>query len=662
MAEIKFYQDAEKTNQVYPEINPDGNYPGVTVGLADNLTSDEGIIDTDEWQFRTTGGELDVSDGYATLRNLIGTTESSTIEEDLTYNLQATGISAISVNLSTFKSQISTSGTYNFTYIPIITYTSDLVYHLDKNTFATTVSKTTGTYTFTYNAEIARQDTSNLITAFNASTFASKVDETPGNYVFTYDSEQSAWILNGTIVTLSQYGITVKSGIADGNTFTILYTSNNWYYSSNIISMASYGITTTGTEHIGDTITINYTANQWQLTYGATTVDNVSLATYGISITTGTVNIGDLIQIVYVAEEIGAIVTTNPYYIRSIGLNQFDKEDSTKIFNGYRINSDGSWGTNADYKVIYFKATPETYTIESLNNGTIGYAAWSATVPVVGTSFSSVLSEVTSSEWADSLVNTTSKKHYTITTEGYLAVTVSEIDSLCCHLTWEGVNEGVYETYYNYDMAIPYTDDNGSVIRNYGLVNLDDTTEYYDEIDFVEGKWYQRTDRIAYSAANLATIQALNVPYMYDSNYIYYGIDTITHILPDISSDYKISNYGTETFVGANTLPCQAEIFYQDNLKDKLRFSAEVIDNKVTSLSSSSTNDQYPSALCMWNVDQALRKILGLDVETFSTSQTYAVGDYVVYNLKLYRCKTAISSAGAWDSSKWDESYLFKTN
>ena len=227
MAEIKFYQDAEKTNQVYPEINPDGNYPGVTVGLADNLTSDEGIIDTDEWQFRTTGGELDVSDGYATLRNLIGTTESSTIEEDLTYNLQATGISAISVNLSTFKSQISTSGTYNFTYIPIITYTSDLVYHLDKNTFATTVSKTTGTYTFTYNAEIARQDTSNLITAFNASTFASKVDETPGNYVFTYDSEQSAWILNGTIVTLSQYGITVKSGIADGNTFTILYTSNN---------------------------------------------------------------------------------------------------------------------------------------------------------------------------------------------------------------------------------------------------------------------------------------------------------------------------------------------------------------------------------------------------------------------------------------------------
>ena len=47
MAEIKFYQDPAKEVQVYPEINPDGNYPGVTVGLADNLSSTDGIIDVD---------------------------------------------------------------------------------------------------------------------------------------------------------------------------------------------------------------------------------------------------------------------------------------------------------------------------------------------------------------------------------------------------------------------------------------------------------------------------------------------------------------------------------------------------------------------------------------------------------------------------------------
>ena len=70
MATIKFYSDSEKTNQVYPEINPDGNYPGVTVGLANNLVSPDGITDSDSWIYRSTGGELDVSDGYADLKRL----------------------------------------------------------------------------------------------------------------------------------------------------------------------------------------------------------------------------------------------------------------------------------------------------------------------------------------------------------------------------------------------------------------------------------------------------------------------------------------------------------------------------------------------------------------------------------------------------------------
>lgn len=37
----------------------------------------------------------------------------------------------------------------------------------------------------------------------------------------------------------------------------------------------------------------------------------------------------------------------------------------------------------------------------------------------------------------------------------------------------------------------------------------------------------------------------------------------------------------------------------------------------------------------------------------FSTSSTYAVGDHVTYNGALYRCTTAVTTAGAWDASKW---------
>lgn len=37
----------------------------------------------------------------------------------------------------------------------------------------------------------------------------------------------------------------------------------------------------------------------------------------------------------------------------------------------------------------------------------------------------------------------------------------------------------------------------------------------------------------------------------------------------------------------------------------------------------------------------------------FSTSATYAVGDYCIYEGQLYKCVTAVSTAGAWDSTKW---------
>ena len=37
----------------------------------------------------------------------------------------------------------------------------------------------------------------------------------------------------------------------------------------------------------------------------------------------------------------------------------------------------------------------------------------------------------------------------------------------------------------------------------------------------------------------------------------------------------------------------------------------------------------------------------------FSTSSTYAVGDYVTYEGLLYKCTTAVSTAGAWNAANW---------
>lgn len=40
--------------------------------------------------------------------------------------------------------------------------------------------------------------------------------------------------------------------------------------------------------------------------------------------------------------------------------------------------------------------------------------------------------------------------------------------------------------------------------------------------------------------------------------------------------------------------------------------------------------------------------------EVYDNTQTYDVGDYCIYNNVLYRCKTAVTTAESFDSSKWE--------
>lgn len=50
--------------------------------------------------------------------------------------------------------------------------------------------------------------------------------------------------------------------------------------------------------------------------------------------------------------------------------------------------------------------------------------------------------------------------------------------------------------------------------------------------------------------------------------------------------------------------------------------------------------------------------LVNYNTPDFSTSSTYQVGDYVMYQGKLYKCITAITTSGAWDSTKWSLAIL----
>lgn len=53
---------------------------------------------------------------------------------------------------------------------------------------------------------------------------------------------------------------------------------------------------------------------------------------------------------------------------------------------------------------------------------------------------------------------------------------------------------------------------------------------------------------------------------------------------------------------------------------------------------------------------KALEDVLyGIDAAAFDATKTYAVGDYVTYQTKTYKCTTAVTTAGEWDSTDWTE-------
>lgn len=644
---IKFYEDELKTKQVYPEIDPEGKYPGVTVGLAENLTSTDGITDGSSFQYRSAASHTSIAtDGYAVLKKLHGArSTTTTIPESIKYNLLTVGVKTITLNLTTFKTQENETGVYNFIYTPTITYTSNLISSINKATFAKKMNAATGTFIFEFDAAVDYNDPSTIVSSFNKNTFADKVLGVAGTYEFTYATD--SWYIGSEQVSLSQYGFTLNStALTDGMKITVYYTANNWKYGQDVVALYQYGIITTGREKPGNTITINYTANNWMLDNNTVTLSN-----YGISITNGAAAINDNIQVIYQAEEVGVIQIANPTHLLSIGMNQFNKRGS-QILSNSGIDGNGAVGTVNDHYVIWFKCLGgQTYTIYDKNEGSIVQAAYSAEPIASYSTGLTILTPVTTSSEGNAVTTTTTKTYYQTVNDGYMAIETTDIKDLCCHLTWSGTEDEIYAKYWEFKLVIPYEDKNGNKISTYGLPQLDDNV--FDEIDLENNKYYVRVGRIENTTTNLSNISAQTSNYIYDNNWIYYELSNErVYDLREREDIYPCADFGTEEFLGS-TLELSPTIVYQNNLKDKLRRDVEVLANKVNDISGISGDNaetKYTSVKAVNKVANNIYTMLGLAVNTYNSGLVYSAGDYVVYNNELYKCVTSASNVGSLNS------------
>lgn len=268
------------------------------------------------------------------------------------------------------------------------------------------------------------------------------------------------------------------------------------------------------------TYNFSYDGANWKLNDST-----VELSTYGLTVT-GTVSEGDSITVAYVALVIGTLATATPTSFVATGFNQYDATAGYAHVVG-----------NNQYRIA------GTYT-------SLGF-----TTTISGTT---------------TPVTVTDNK-FTPTEDGYIYVAGASGDILIA-LVWSGTMDSEpYSAYSTSTIVIPTADASSTALptASYGMPSVGNVR---DKLSFAEKIYVQNIGRYAYSAANLATVQALGVAYVYDLNDIFYVLpEPVTYTLDSsVSGAYTANDYGTEEFTGT-TVPVNVSITYGNSLVDKLR-------------------------------------------------------------------------------------------
>ena len=243
---------------------------------------------------------------------------------------------------------------------------------------------------------------------------------------------------------------------------------------------------------------------------------------YGITVS-GDPATGDTITVVYVKEERGTITTATPATFTSTGWNLYNNDTGYARVIAY--STQYGYKLGGTYNLIEFAET------------------------------------ISGERSAISVID----GYFNVPSDGFVFVNGGDATTYI-YATWSDWTDGYDGAFQTYRAStIDLTE--AMLLFPYGLCAIGDV---HDEINPNVARAIRRIDRTAYTETNLETIIASGVPYIYDTNYIYFVLETPVTDSIDVDGAYIVSDHGIEFYTGT-TVPVYTETLYGENLKDKLR-------------------------------------------------------------------------------------------
>lgn len=540
------WEQEDATKKDYLKNKPNlhtGYFPGVHVGLADNLYDASAPVDISSFWFRTSAGAESITTGPATLRALRGNMLNSGYTPRSGNYTASSGITVNNFDLDAFEANNPSTGTYVFQYTkPNWTLNGSTI---TPGSWGLDVALRSESLNITETGGITASCT-------NISTFAAAVGGDTGIYTFTF--------------------------IDYDDTETGIHVGPYWSYNGEEIALTNYALSVTGNPVNGDSITGDYTA----------------------PLLTGTITVE------YTKEVLGTLIPAAvDYLFATVSMNQYDKNGIgrlTHIIDNATIDSTGAIvsGTGKVACVRAVGGIYSGYVAYSENQ----YITRIAHIPLVWNNGTAILPAIGDTLLLDDTTQDAELSVALFDPVSWVCVAVTDDSDLSIHPRWSSGQDQdhTYDEYSDNRVEIPKVDKNGVDLPT-GLYGMPAIGTVFDEIRFETVNTYtKRIERVANTAANMAMVQAYGTPYLYDSDYIFYVLkdtDIIVYELGDVPDEYTVNDYGTEALVA--TTPdnmCILNISYGTNLKDKLRTNVLTISQQDLTLAQQEQIRENHNTVC----------------------------------------------------------------